>query len=199
MNKKNKIIGSAIIAGIFLIFTVIGYINDNKVEDYNEIFVESKPVLNNKDGKLHISEKTIKVEIKGEVNKPGVYEMKIGSRLEDLIKEAGGLTVKADSDRIPSLAKKLRDEDCIVVANIDKAETVVNTNSTQDEKSDIININTADKDQLEKIPGVGPVTAEKILEYREEKGYFNSIEDLKNINGIGEKTFENMKDKISVD
>ena len=106
------------------------------------------------------------------MNKPGVYErMKIGSRLEDLIKEAGGLT-KADSDRIPSLAKKLRDEDCIVVANIDKAETVVNTNSTQDEKSDIININTADKDSVRENTWSGTSNSRKNFRIQGRKGLF---------------------------
>lgn len=199
MNKKNKIIGSIIIASIFLIFTFIGYLKDNRMEDYDDIFVESKAVVNNTETKEKISEKIIKVEIKGEVNKPGVYAMKIGSRIEDLVKEAGGLTAKADTDRIPSLAKKLRDEECVIIPNIDKPEAVATISSDKDEDVSIININTADKEQLEEIPGVGPVTAERIIDYREENGYFKSIEELKNIKGIGEKTFENMKDKVTVD
>lgn len=202
MNKKSKIIGSLIIAGIFLIFAVIGYMKDNRAEDYDNMFVESKAVVdNNKTStdidNLNISEKIIKVEIKGEVKKPGVYAMKLGSRIEDLIKEAGGLTDKADTDRAPSLAKKLKDEERVIIPNVNNPDILMNTSSDQD--NDLININTADKNELEKIPGVGPVTAQKILDYREENGYFNSIEELKNINGIGEKTFENMKEKITVD
>lgn len=198
MNKKNKIIGSALIAGIFIIFTLIGYLKDNRSDNYDDMFVESKAVVNSNDSKENISEKVIKVEIKGEINRPGVYSMKIGSRLEDLIKEAGGLTYKADKDRIPSLAKKLKDEECVIIPNIDRPDTVINISSDKDKEEELININTADKNDLEKIPGVGPVTAQKILDYREENGYFESIEELMNIKGIGEKTFENMKNKITV-
>lgn len=199
MNKKNKIIGSAIIAGTFLIFTIIGYLNDHSSEDYDNMFVESKAVVNSNDKKVNSSERIIKVEIKGEINKPGVYAMKIGSRIEDLIKEAGGLTGKADTNRIPSLAKKLKDEDCVIIPNIDKPNEAIITSSDKNKDNELININTADKERLEEIPGVGPVTAQKILDYRDENGYFDNIEDLKNINGIGDKTFENMKDKITVD
>lgn len=210
MNKKNKIIGSVIIAAIFCIFTIVGFIKANKSEDYGDIFVESPAsVSGNKDtgtadtntaGSSTANSKYVKVEIKGEIQKPGVYSMSYGSRLEDLILKAGGLTEKADKEKLPSLAKKLRDEECIIIPdkNSAPAATVPVSSTTGGSGSDLININTGNQAELEKIPGVGPVTAQKIIDYREKHGDFQSIEDMKNIGGIGEKTFEKMKDKITV-
>ena len=66
------------------------------------------------------------------------------------------------------------------------------------DSSGLVNINSADSETLQEIPGVGPATAEKIIAYRTENGRFSSIEDLKNVSGIGDKTFEKMKDKITV-
>lgn len=199
MNRKNKIIGSIIIVSIFCIFTIVGFLKDNKEENFDDIFVESKPVNSNDKDTAVESIKFIKVEIKGEVQKPGVYSMNLGSRLEDLIDKAGGFTEKADKDRIQSLAKKLKDEECILVPNKNTPTEKVQLNNSGSAESDVININTADKDELEKIPGVGPVMAQKILDYREEKGYFNRVEDLNNVDGIGDKTLEKMKDKITVE
>lgn len=202
MNKKNKIIGSIIIAGIFCVFTIIGFMKGKNEDNYEDIFVESKPVSSTSKDSTVTNEtvKYIKVEIKGEIHKPGVYSMSLGSRLEDLIYKAGGFTEKADKNRIQSLAKKLKDEECIVIPNIDTpTEKVISVNSSVSSEASIININTADKDELQKIPGVGPVTAQNILDYREQHGYFNSIEDLKNVDRIGDKTLEKMKDKITVE
>ncbi|WP_139904045.1 helix-hairpin-helix domain-containing protein [Clostridium thermarum] len=200
MNKKNKIIGSVIIIIIFSIFTIVGVIKDGKEEDYGDIFVESKPATSNLNSTVsETAVKYIKVEIKGEIKRPGVYSMSLGSRLEDLIYKAGGFTEKANKDRIPSLAKKLKDEECIVIPNIDAPKESLIVNNIADSDEDIININTADKDDLQKIPGVGPVTAQKILDYREKHGYFNSVEEMKNIDGIGDKTLDKMREKITVD
>lgn len=195
MKNKQKIIGSMVIGVIFLVFLIVGYfISKPSRINSDEVFVES--VSSNGENIENKESKNIVVEIKGEVKKPGVYSLKPSSRVEDLIKSAGGFTEDADTFRI-SLAKKLRDEDCIVVnkkgndLNINKG---INIQST----SDKININTASKEQLDTIPGIGPVTAQKILDYREKNGDFSSIEDLKKIGGIGDKTLDKFKDKIDI-
>ncbi|MDP4091268.1 MAG: helix-hairpin-helix domain-containing protein [Bacillota bacterium] len=212
MNKKNKIIGSVIIAVIFCVFTAVGIIKANKSENYEDIFVdnssgansnkESTAVNSSSTNNSSTNSKFVKVEIKGEVQKPGVYNMSFGSRLEDLILKAGGLTDKADRDKLPSLARKLRDEECIIIADkttpAASIPTVSVTGTTSPVGSDLININTADENELEKIPGVGPVMAQRIIDYRNKNGDFQAIEDMKNISGVGEKTFEKMKDKITV-
>lgn len=79
----------------------------------------------------------------------------------------------------------------------ESSKAVAGTSTTEDE-SDKININTADATELDKLPGIGPARAADIIDYRQSHGGFSSIEEIKNINGIGDKTFENMKDLITV-
>lgn len=139
----------------------------------------------------------IYTHITGEIKKPGVYKMKVGTRMDDLVKEAGGLTDEADIDLI-NLSEKLVDEERIIVPAKGAAN---NTDETSHAASAVqtkkININTADINELTSIPGVGEKTAQKIIDYREKKK-FKKIEDVMNIDGIGENKFKNMKDYISV-
>lgn len=169
--------------------------------------------------------KEIIVDISGEVKKPGVLELEEGDRIRDAIEEAGGLTEKADISEI-NLAYKLEDGMKIKIPNkkdnknqtnqnnyisTDAGEDIKISNSNNSEsnsngKSDsntkkqksIININTASQAELETLPGIGQATAEKIIKYREEKGKFNKIEDLKNVKGIGDAKFEKLKDYIKI-
>ena len=205
VKNKEKIIGSIVIIVVFLGFLTFGYMNSKSEKlDDKEIFIESneisKTTVNNEN-------KSLKVQIRGEVEAPGVYTMESGSRVEDLIKIAGGLTEKADKDRIVSQAKKLKDEECIIIPAIQ----LINETSTNNvnlgivkilpdysNKEDKININTASREDLMKIPGIGEVIAGNIIEFREKNGEFNVIEDLKKVDRIGEKTFEKMKEKIEV-
>lgn len=139
----------------------------------------------------------IYTHITGEIKKPGVYKMKAGTRMDDLVKEAGGLTEDADIDLI-NLSEKLVDEERIIVpakgASNNTDETSHAASAVQTKK---ININTADLYELTSIPSVGEKTAQKIIDYREKKK-FKKIEDIMNIEGIGENKFKNMKDYISV-
>jgi competence protein ComEA len=142
-----------------------------------------------------------RIYINGQVKNPGVYELKNDSRVEDLVKISGGFKDTADTYSL-NLAKKLKDEDYIHVDEIKKDGDGKN-NSNKDEKPGLsdngtVNINKASKEELKSIPGVGDVTAENIIEYREQNGDFSSIEDIKNVNRIGDKTFEKLKDKIDV-
>lgn len=139
----------------------------------------------------------IYTHITGEIKKPGVYKMKAGTRMDDLVKEAGGLTEDADIDLI-NLSEKLVDEERIIVpakgSSNNTDETSHAASAVQTKK---ININTADLYELKSIPSVGEKTAQKIIDYREKKK-FKKIEDIMNIEGIGENKFKNMKDYISV-
>lgn len=149
----------------------------------------------------------IAVHIKGEVHSPGIVEAEDGERLVDIIDKAGGLTPEADIDRI-NLAMKVEDEDFIhipAVGEIDEdniedepvGSLQVSSSSNNKRRSDIININKADKEELKKLNGVGDSTAEKIIQYREENK-FKAIEDIMQVSGIGEKKFEAIKDSIAV-
>lgn len=158
--------------------------------------------------------KKIVVEIRGEVKKPDVYYIEEGRVVNDLINMAGGLTEKADIINI-NRAKKLNNHELIFVQskeevaagvnmpNINNTSNLTNesenkSNISSENNHSIININTASKEELMTLPSVGEKTAEKIIQYREENGNFKNIEDIKNVDRIGDKTFEKFKDKITI-
>jgi competence protein ComEA len=131
----------------------------------------------------------IVVHLAGEVIEPGVYQVEEGSRLYNLVKKAGGPTNRADLNAI-NLANKVRDGQKIIIPNSATTRSVAN-------KSAKININSAKQSELEEIAGVGPVTAEKIIEYRKEEGSFASVDSLTEVSGIGPKTLEKIEDEIT--
>ncbi|MEG0923648.1 MAG: helix-hairpin-helix domain-containing protein [Anaerovoracaceae bacterium] len=138
------------------------------------------------------------VDISGNVKAPGVYLVDDKTRLFQVVKMAGGFTRNADLDAI-NQAEIISDGQKIVIpskikSNGENSEGV-NSSISSDGK---ININNGDMDQLQEIPGVGPSTAQKIIDYRTENGRFTSKEDLKNISGIGDKTYEKLEDKIKI-
>ena len=145
---------------------------------------------------------TITVYVSGEVNSPGLVELPSDSRIADAIKACGDFTPLADKAKI-NLAQKLTDGMQIQVNSktpINNSNEQVNdTNSNSpnnNSSSNLININTATKEDLDTLPGIGPATAQKIIDYRQEHGNFSSIEDIKNVKGIGEAKFSKMQDKI---
>jgi competence protein ComEA len=147
----------------------------------------------------------IMVDVKGQVALPGVYTSIQGERVIDVIKRAGGLTENADESLV-NFAEHV--QDAMVIYIPAKGEegtavpsgTTVNPSNTGGGSSNQakININKADETQLQNLPGIGPAKAAAITEYRETSGLFKSVEDLKNISGIGDKTFEKLKDLITV-
>ena len=153
-----------------------------KNNDYNENKNETS------DGSDDFNNSEIEVHIDGRVKNPGVYKIKNGTRLQDLIEEAGGLLDDANTSNL-NLARKLKDEEKIVI------KSYLDKNKDEDAK---ININTATKDMLTSIPGVGSKMADKIIKYRQEHP-FNSVDELLNISGIGKKKFEEIKLYITTD
>ena len=151
----------------------------------------------------------ITVYISGAVSNPGVINIDSDKRLDDAIQKVGGLTKDADSERI-NLAMKLEDSQHYIIpqkgekpAQAQENNEICQSSSNESKKdsgsensSGKININSAEQSKLETINGVGPSTAKKIIEYREKEGKFSTIEDIKNISGIGDKKFENMKEYI---
>ena len=141
----------------------------------------------------------IMVHISGEVYKPGIIELSLGSRVIDAVNLAGGLKKDADLDKI-NLAKKLVDEEKIYIPKIGDENIPVEA-SKIDNFTDIgdgkININTCTKEELISLPGIGEVLAGRILEYRE-GNQFNTIDDIKNVSGIGDKKFESIRELITV-
>lgn len=141
-----------------------------------------------------------KVHIIGEIINEGVYEIEEGARIEDVVAAAGGFTDMA-YNRSVNLAAKVFDEQQIIIYN--KEEVANNANffneNVKDSKPSKININTAAVDELTHLTGIGESKAKVIVKYREENGKFTSIEQIKNVDGIGDKIFDGIKDDIKVD
>lgn len=260
---KNKII----IALFTIIFITISFIflyinNYNKKENINNNTIEEitkkDKVMVKEDIKKEINLKTTEepkffyVDIKGEINKPGVYKIEEGKRINDVIKLAGGLTKNATTlinnlsrkvedemviiiyskDDIKELKKKKEEEKEIInnfkdeqdiilndsVIELDKIDTntnndipIINEEQKEEEKEQIddnkdnkeennekISINQASKEELLNIKGIGEAKAEAIIKYRTENGNFKTIEDLKNVSGIGDTIFNKIKDFIII-
>lgn len=148
----------------------------------------------NKDVKTEKLEDNIIIDISGEIKNPGIYKMKGKVRLYEIIDKAGGLKEEANINFI-NQARYVKDGEKIIIPSsrnsqgMDK-ESISNENN-------LVNINTASKEELLKLPGIGEVTAEKIINYRDNNN-FTKIEDLKNVNGIGIATYNKLKDLICV-
>ncbi len=138
----------------------------------------------------------IYVDLKGEVMNPGVYKVKETTRLFQLIILAGGVTNDADKMAFNS-SVKLSDEQVIYIPSIDDQLPSVIDPTEDDNNNTLININTANVDQLDSLPGIGPSTAQNIINYRDENGAFLTVDDLINVPGIGEATMNEIKDFIT--
>jgi competence protein ComEA len=139
------------------------------------------------------------VDIGGAVENPGVYEVAKDTRLFEVIEMAGGLTEDADADRV-NRASFVEDGQKIIIP--EKGSDIAGDPASAsaapgDSGSGLININTATADELKTLSGIGDVTAEKIIEYRSSKS-FKSKEDIMSVDGIGSKTYEKIKDRITV-
>ena len=129
------------------------------------------------------------IDIKGEINFPGMYSVEVGTTLYELVKLAGGFTTLADTSFL-NLSTTLNNNQMIVVPKISNTSLITNTS--------LININTATLAELMQLPGIGNAKAVNILDYRNNNGYFNTIEDLKKVTGIGEEIFAKVKNYICV-
>ena len=202
-NNSKNVFKDEYMKNIFIDEDNINLENENNNIDYSLDFSEE----NNKEVKTDVInnitsgyDKTIVVEIKGEVNNPDVYTLKEGSIIKDLIEIAGGLTSNADISNI-NRAKEIKNHELIVIRNINDINIEVErieAEINQESDDGIININDADLSKLKEIPGIGDVKANAIILYREENGGFKSIEEIKKVDGIGEKTFEKIKNSIKL-
>lgn len=148
----------------------------------------------------------VTIYVSGEVNSPGVITLDSNCRIKDAIIACGDFTPLADKNSV-NLAQKVTDGMQIKISALsqnqnDKTDdnAILNegTNNKSTQNTTMVNINTASKEELDTLPGVGPATADKIIEYRETNGQFNSIEDIKNVRGIGEAKFSKMQSRIQI-
>lgn len=214
INLKTKII---IAVGAIIIAITVGIYFYKTTKDNSEIEITEDNLTTNtavENSNETVEENnTIVVHITGEVNYPGVVVLKEGARVVDAIEAGGGETDEADLSSL-NLAYMLSDGEKIYVPNKEETSresqereyiTSAKDNSEQSENGAKstgtnfkININTAKQEELTQITGVGESTAKKIIEYRTQNGKFKSIEDIKNIPGIGDSKFNAMKEEITV-
>ena len=146
-------------------------------------------------------ENQLKVHIKGEVRNPGVYELRPGDRLDDALAAAGGPTEDADRDAL-NLAERVKDGVSYYVPKIGETPRPVvkmaSDSSSPRAPGSLIDLNTASLEALMSLPGIGQVKAQAIVDFRELNREFSSVEDIKNVKGIGEVTYQNIKDLVTV-
>ena len=220
--RKRKLI--IIIVSILIIVLSLTIFLLNKI-DLKEEEKEVSVIETNSIEKKEVQETTFKVDIKGEINKPGIYSLKEGSRVIDVIEEAGGLTTQADTSVI-NLSKKIEDEMVIIIYSKKEIKKNKKTKEVEEEvqqkciqkdtnalKNDAcitdkieksksnettkININTASLEELMTLTGIGESKAKDIIKYRE-KQKFKTIEEIKEVQGIGDSLFAKIKENITV-
>ena len=208
---------------IFVLFTLYTIYDTYSFETECEVKTKKNETVTKKDEKEEKTKnETVLVDVKGEVNTPGVYELTSNNTVIDAINKAGGLTKTSDTSNI-NLSKKLEDEMVIIVyskAEIQKMEEdkivcppcnnaciteedeKAKLNSEKSETTNTpagkININTAGSEALQTLDGIGEAKAKAIIEYRNKNGNFKNIEDIKNVSGIGDSVYEKIKDNITV-
>ena len=194
----------SIVLAFFCSVVVIGiglyYFNYNKTEDYNDISFSNHKCdrIDNEEKNDDKQDEKIFVDVKGAVKNPGVFETTKDKRIKDLIDVAGGLLDDADTSTL-NLSQKVKDQMVIyVLKHGEKPKQMSEIGTTSSSSGEVININTANKEQLMKISGVGKTKAEAIIEHREKNGDFKKKEDITKVRGIGKATFEKIKDKIEV-
>lgn len=147
------------------------------------------------------TEKPIVVQVSGAVPRPGVYALAQGSRVQDAISAAGGFLAEADKSGI-NLARALEDGEQLDIPYVEGSSPVIvdapTAIGTAPSNAELININTASASELDSLPGIGPTTSQKIIDYRQQNGPFIAKEDIVNVSGIGPGTYERIKDLITV-
>lgn len=180
---------------------------DSGTNDNKEIITDN--ALSESSNDVIKRENVLVVHIGGEVINPGVYSLETGSRLIDAVNAAGGFSKEADTE-YENLAAFLEDGAQYIILSKDEArekrdtaelsfDTTNNFEQSHYDKDGVLNINLASKEEFMKLDGIGESKAEKIIEYRETKGKFKSIEDLKNVSGIGNNIFNSISSSITVD
>ena len=216
LTKSQKTV--VLIIAIIVAIGIIGFIY-NKTQAKDDINLENDILISNNNMTTEDKyqnrdeESLVVIHITGSVKNPGIVKLKEGSRIEDAIEAAGGLTENADITkvnlayiledgtkiRIPSSEDEEIGDEEIINNEIGENVVINETNETSSSKNkSSININKASEAELQTLPGIGASLANRIIEYRKQNGKFSSIEDIKNVNGIGESKYSNIKDLITV-
>lgn len=196
---KQKVIVFSVMLGIFLVSVIIKYGIDIGGQDETDDMVESARyqedmVYQEQEMMGAYEENAIMIiDVEGAVSYPGIVKIREGSRVYEAVEEAGGLLDTADTKYV-NLAEEVTDGSIIYIPFKEE----VSKDMTEDAAGSKVNINTAGKEDLMKLPGIGESYAEAIIEYRNTNGTFKANEDVMNVTGIGEAKYENIKDMICV-
>lgn len=218
-NKKQKIIIGIFIVIVAIVAIYYSYKQENNfLEQTENLEIENQAKEGAEESEETTEKEKIIVHISGAVQNEGIVELESGSRVADAIEKAGGLKENAYMDEI-NLAYQLEDGEKIHIPTVEEQKEKENQESKVENESATgsdgttsrssnssinngsqtkININTATEEELDTLPGIGPSTATKILDYRKEKGKFKTIEEIKEVSGIGESKYEKIKDRITV-
>ena len=208
--KEYKIIvicaGLGLVLGGFFLLKPVAQTPAKESNLQTEVTTVSKDSASEKEEKSQKSETEevvekdlITVDVKGAVKSPGIYDLPVGSRINDAVQKAGGLTDNADSKSI-NLAQKISDEALVYVPTKEEAtsqETQSSASNTKENKK--VNLNKASLEELKQVKGLGGKRAQDIIDHRETNGKFKSVDDLKKVSGIGPKTVEKLKEYVTVD
>lgn len=199
--RKLKIVDGIFVLGFGLIIVGIGInFKDNFLEK-SEVKLTTKNISPTVKIDAQVDSE-VTIDIAGEVMNPGVYKLKGETRISDALVVAGGLAAKADRDWVEknlNQAERLVDGQKVYIPKVgENLTTVNNVLGTSQSSSKIIRINTATIEDLDKLSGVGPAIAQRIIDYRTKVGGFKNIEELKLVSGIGDKMFAKIKDEISL-
>ncbi|USK69277.1 helix-hairpin-helix domain-containing protein [Peribacillus asahii] len=207
--KKKMVVISVVILISFISCLMFFFSSKPQEAEQEKMFVELEQQEEQEVAPEIDEPVVIKVDVKGAVQSPGVFIAEPGDRVIDVIEAAGNFKKDADLDKV-NLAQLVEDQMVIYVPSIGEEDidlpgsidvigggvkTVSGNGGTDGDK---VNLNTATKEELETLSGIGPAKSTAIIEYREKTGKFEQIEDLKNISGIGDKTFEKLQDSITV-
>jgi competence protein ComEA len=194
VEQKNKLLfivmlAILIVAGSFYNFWQKSSVHESVAS--NEVVAKTISVSEEKNSEIY-------VYISGAVHKPGVFKTLPNARVFDIVAMAGGLTSEADVSKI-NMAQSIKDGMHIHVIETAAAQSNSTTTKSNKIKTDNkVNINSAEKSELDALPGVGPALAERIIEYRQTNGSFGDIDELKKVPGIGSSKFEKLKEKITI-
>lgn len=202
--KKFKLVDALLILGIILVVAGIGMNFKDSFWEKAEVKLTTKDISPTVSTEPQSNSKVM-VDVSGEVINPGVYELDNGSRINDALVAAGGLSAKADRDWVEknlNKAEKVIDGQKIYILKVgevlgESSRGVLQNVSTNTETK-IVRINTATIDQLDILSGIGPAMAQRIIDYRETNGGFKNVEELKLVSGIGDKLFEKIKDDVAL-
>lgn len=208
LSNKQKIIIISIL--VFMVIIIFYYFlsQNNNYTDYSYLENISENILIDDIDQDDVDNETIIIHITGSIKNPGVIKLNYGSRIIDAIEAAGGLLENANLENV-NLAYVLEDAQKLYIPNNNDSieEGIISSDNGQNIIEEIdnslsenlkININSATQTEFELLPGIGPSTALKIVEYRSEHGKFSSIDEIKNVSGIGDSKFNSIKDFIFV-